>query len=146
MRQTSSAARSRLSRGGGLLLAVLAAGCAGPTYIVQQYDGPVRSAETIAVIRINGSEPVGLDSLDGESVGVRATKDSRIHVEVLPGRHAMRVRDLSQPGGFPSRASFLARAGKVYRPVFSQGRARIYEVDADSDATLQDVTEPLPIE
>ncbi len=27
-----------------------------------------------------------------------------------------------------------------------QGRARIYEVDADSDATLQDVTEPPPIE
>lgn len=144
MRRTSNAARRLVALGGCLLLAGWVAACAGPTYIVQQYDGPVRETETIAILRLNGSEPLGLDSLDGEPIGVRATKDSRIHVELLPGRHSMRVRDLTRPGSFSQTASFLARPGKVYRPAFSRGRAHVYEVDANSDATIQDVTEAPP--
>lgn len=129
-----------------LLVGVVA--CAGPTYVVQQYDGPVRPAESIAILRVNGKDPIRLESLDGEPVGTRVAEDSRLHVEMLPGRHQLRVRDLARQGAAPGRAAFMAEAGRVYRPVASAPRdeittsLQVFEVDADSDAPLRDVTLP----
>jgi hypothetical protein len=135
-----------------IVFGCLAASCAGPTFVVQQYDGPVRASETIAIIRVNGKDPIRLDVLDGEVIGTRVEEDARLHVEVLPGRHSLRVRDLSDPDAQPGRASFMAEAGRVYRPIVFAPRpsewggvatvVRIFEVDAGSDAQLRDVTLP----
>lgn len=119
------------------------ASCGGPTYVLQHYEGPQRSAETIALIRINGKDPIIWDSLDGESSGSpRMDPDSRWHIEVLPGQHTLGLRDQQHPSDFSEHVSFRAEAGKVYRPVLSGGSIRIYEVDRDSDAVLRDVTAP----
>lgn len=134
------------------LLSCLAASCAGPTFVVQQYDGPVRPTETIAIIRVNGKDPIRLDVLDGEVVGTRVEEDARLHVEVLPGRHTLKVRDLTDPNALPGRASFIAEAGRVYRPVVFAPQpsewggvatvVRVFEVDGGSDAQIRDVTVP----
>lgn len=135
-----------------LSLAILGAGlallsaCSGPTYVAQQYDGPPRPRESIAVVRVNAQDPVLLDSLDGEVIAVRLPEGSRLHVEVLPGPHRVGVAnalDLSAP---PVLVDFVAQPGKVYRPVWvaAPSSARIYEVDRDSDALLYDVTTPPP--
>jgi hypothetical protein len=115
-------------------------GCGGPTFVVQQYPGPPRPSDTIAIVRLNGMEPIGLDSLDGESIGAQAPEDGRIHIEVLPGRHRVVIRNLQNAEVAPSGASFLAQAGHVYRPVFGEYRAAVYDVDPNTDAKLADVT------
>jgi hypothetical protein len=125
-----------------LVLPLGSQACGGPTFIVQQYAGPVRPAGTIAVVRFNGRERLIWDSLDGEAAQVQVPEDSRLHVEMLPGTHRVGVRDPSAPE--PAHvASFFAEPGKVYRPVFAPGAGsvlRVYEVDASSDALLRDVT------
>jgi hypothetical protein len=121
-------------------------GCpAGPTYIVQQYAGPPREKETIGILRVNGKDSVRLAALDDEEITARIAEDTRLHVEVLPGRHTVSVRggDISQC------IAFQVEPGKVYRVVIegaskepgsAAGNARIHEVDRDSDAVGRDVT------
>jgi hypothetical protein len=123
---------------------VLLHACAGPTYVAQQYDGDPRPREEIAVVRVNAKDPVLLDSLDGEAIAVRLPEDSRLHVEILPGPHRVGVANALDPNAPAELVSFVAEAGKVYRPVVlanpPPASARIYEVDRDSDALVRDVT------
>ncbi len=124
------------------LVAAASHGCGGPTYVVQQYPGEVRSRDTIAVIRVNGGDSVLLDSLDGENIGVQVAEDAKLYVEVLPGPHRVGIVNASE-GGPAKQAAFSAEAGKFYRPVFTTS-ARIYEVDSDSDKLIRDVTIEAP--
>jgi hypothetical protein len=135
----------------GLVACALFFGCGGPTFIVQQYKGPVRERETIAVIRVNGKESIVLVALDGEDIATRVPEDARLHVEVLPGKHTVTIGDLSDTAEPARTASFTAEAGKTYRPVMQAHAARVYEVSPDTDVLLSDVTlvvappaEPVP--
>lgn len=133
----------RLARGASLAFACALAACGGPTFIVQQYSGPVRDPESIAILRVNGDGNVVLISLDGEPVRTRVAEDARLHVEMLPGPHSLAIADLADSARPLGRARFVAEAGRVYRPVFA-GTARVMEVDASSDAPLRDVTVSAP--
>lgn len=132
----------RSSRVAGACLALLLSGCGGPTFIVQQYSGPVRPSDSIAVLRVNGDGGIVLVSLDGEPIRTRVADDARLHVEMLPGRHRLAFADLADAGRPLGRAAFVAAAGKTYRPLFASrgGGARVFEVDAASDAPLRDAT------
>jgi hypothetical protein len=124
------------------LLFVVLVSCMGPTFIVQQYNGPPRPRETIATLRVNGAESVRLLFLDGEDVAAPVASDSRLHIEVLPGKHALTARNgddrLAPSGSF----DFVAEAGKVYRVVFTGEAAHLWEVDRDSDKPTREVTPP----
>jgi hypothetical protein len=85
------AARSLFAIATALALGLLLAACGPQTYIIQQYDGPVREVESIAILRINGSDPVRVLSLDGDYADPRLEDDTRLHIELLPGRHTVRV-------------------------------------------------------
>ncbi|MCK6534226.1 MAG: hypothetical protein L6Q84_14725 [Polyangiaceae bacterium] len=132
----------RSSRVAGACLALLLSGCGGPTFIVQQYPGPVRPSDSIAVLRVNGDGGIVLVSLDGEPIRTRVADDARLHVEMLPGRHRLSFADLADASRPLGRAAFVAGAGKTYRPLFASrgGGARVFEVDAASDEPLQDAT------
>lgn len=118
----------------------LAITCGGPTFIVQQYGGSPRERETIAVIRVNGHETIVLVALDGEDIATRVPDDARLHVEVLPGKHTVTIGDLSDTAEPARTTSFVAQAGKTYRPVMQQHTARVFEVNPDTDALVSDVT------
>ena len=76
-----------------LLVVALLAACMGPTFIVQQYNGPPRARETIATLRVNGAEPVRLLFLDEEDVAAPLVSDGRLHIELLPGKHTLMARN-----------------------------------------------------
>lgn len=126
------------------LVLVLAA-CGGPTFVVQQYDGPPRAEESIAIIRVEGDSDVQLVTLDGSPADARVGSDVRLHIEVLPGEHRLLVADAKQSEA-PARAvRFFAHPGRVYRVVLAAQThgwrtPRVYEVARDSDTLLQDVT------
>lgn len=130
------------------LLALSAVGCGPQVFIVQQYDGPVRDSETIAILRINGADSTRVVTLDGELADPRIAGDTRLHIEMLPGRHALRVADTTSTEAGSFRVAFDAQAGRVYRAVVAPAAARVFEVDRGSDALLRDVTaqlrEPAP--
>jgi len=122
--------------------------CGGPTFVVQQYGGPPRSIDSVAIIRVN---PGGLQlcAVDGESLRVAPEKGTRLHIEVLPGVHEIGVDDPST-GFAGANVRFVAEPGKVYRMVVrsvppdpssnaSLG-AYAYEVDRASDAELRPAT------
>lgn len=119
--------------------------CGTPTFIVQQYAGPARAAETIAILRVDGGGKVQLLSLDGEAADARVTPDARLHLELLPGTHTLWVQNLAEEGPAHS-VSFHAEASKVYRVEFvsaafgGPASAHVYEVDRDSNALKADVT------
>lgn len=123
-------------------LAVYVAACMGPTFIVQQYNGPPRPRETIATLRVNGAEQVRLLFLDGEDVAAPIVSDGRLHIELLPGKHAVTARNgddrMAPTGSF----DFVAEAGKVYRVVFSGETGHLWEVDRDSDKPTREVVPP----
>jgi hypothetical protein len=118
--------------------------CVGPTFIVQQYNGPPRPRESIAILRVNGADSVRLLFLDEEDVAAPVASDSRLHIEVLPGKHSLTARngdDRSAPTGS---LAFEAEPGKVYRIVFSGETAHLYEVDRESDKPTREVSPPAP--
>jgi hypothetical protein len=134
-----------------VVVAVLAlVGCpAGPTYVVQQYPGPQRAQETISILRVNGKDNVRIGALDSEEITARIAEDVRLHLELLPGHHALLVKT----GEAYERVSFDAEAGKVYRVILdappsgpnpTPGNAHVHEVDRDSDAVGRDVTAGSP--
>ncbi len=127
-----------------LVLAALSlglGGCAGPTFVVQQYTGPVRSKDTIATLRVNGFDSVRLMTLDNEDVAAPIVSDGRLHIEVLPGRHAITVKNASVPDEPATPIAFTAEPGRVYRVTYSP-EARIFEVDRSADTIGRDATIP----
>lgn len=141
------AVRLCLALAGGLALVVALAGCPGPTFVVQQYTGPVRSKETIATLRVNGSDSVRLTTLDDEDIGAPLAADSRLHIELLPGRHAVTAENVGGPPERREPVVFQAEAGKVYRVAFVAGAPHVFEVDRSADTPGRDVTpspEPAP--
>lgn len=125
------------------LLFVVLAACMGPTFIVQQYNGPPRPRETIATLRVNGAESVRLLFLDEEDVAAPIVSDGRLHIELIPGKHTITARngdDRSAPTGS---LAFMAEPGKVYRVVFAGEAAHLWEVDRDSDKPTREAT-PAP--
>ncbi|HLV66029.1 MAG TPA: YihY/virulence factor BrkB family protein, partial [Polyangiaceae bacterium] len=127
-------------------LALPAQACGGPTFVVQQYDGPVRPVETISILRMNGDDPAHVVTLDGEPTDVRVDDDARLHIEVLPGRHTLAVWSSEFPERRPEPVAFMAEPGRVYRAVMVSFRAdpvaRVYEVSRGSDDPVRDVTLP----
>jgi hypothetical protein len=129
----------------GVAIALAASACIGPTLIVQHYSGPPKPPETVAVLRVNGSDNVLLTQLDNEELGIPIASDSRLHIELLPGPHtvsAMSTRVATDP--LPP-ANFDAEAGHVYRVVFvttpqQNTEARVYEVERGPDRPIRDVT------
>ncbi len=127
------------------LVACLVAGCPGPTFVVQQYRGPQRPQETIAMLRVNGNEPVRLLILDDQDVAAPIVEDGRLHIEMLPGRHTVVVGNANAPSERYAPITFEAQAGKVYRVTLasgpSGGEARVFEVDRGKDTAVRDVTQ-----
>jgi len=124
-------------------------GCVGPTFVVAQYEGPPRPRETIAVIRMQGSDPVQVVSVDGESLAP-VEEDVRLHIEVLPGEHSVGVANFQAPDQPAQRVRFIAEAGKLYGATWQAPGPRVFELDASSGRTLRDVSltkhEPPPEE
>jgi hypothetical protein len=131
------------------------AGCVGPTYVIQQYSGAPRPPESIAILRINGSDSVRLLSVDGENVAAPLASDARLHVELLIGRHRITLANASaaRPREIP--LDIDVEPNKVYRVVFDPAAcgapcaqppapdaapARLFEVDRSTDALGRDVT------
>ncbi len=127
------------------IAAVLAA-CVGPTFVVQQYGGPARPRETIAILRVNGSEPVRLLVLDDEDVAAPIASDGRLHIELLPGRHTLTARNGDDPRAPSGSLAFEAKANEVYRVVFAGDEPRLFVVGRGSDKPAQDVTLPAVVE
>ena len=139
-----------------LVLGTLPA-CPGPTFIEQQYPGPPRSADAIAVLRVNGSDRPRVLGIDDEenSASHGLPSDGRLHIELLPGRHvvvaAKTIDALGRWAGScgPESLAFDAEPGKVYRllaiePANDQPCTRtlgVFEVDRKSDHTIRDVTQ-----
>lgn len=115
----------------------------GPTFIVQQYSGPQRPRESIAILRVNGAESVRLLFLDDEDVAAPIVTDGRLHIELLPGRHTLTARNGDDRTAPTGSFAFVAEAGKVYRVAFSRERGELYEVDRDSDKPVREVTAPV---
>lgn len=123
------------------LTALPLAGCAGPTFVVQQYPGAVRPKNTIATLRVNGADSVRLMTLDEEDVAAPLLADGRLHIELLPGRHALTVRNASAPQEPATPLAFEAEPGKVYRVALTP-EARVFEVDRGADTVGRDATNP----
>lgn len=156
---SACAAWRRLGSAQGIARAVVCAGllgasaCTPATFIVQQYDGEPRQKTEVAILRINGSEPLRLEELDGEVLAYELhDRGARVHIEMLPGEHEIGLAD---GAGLPlKRRRFVAAPGMVYRPmVFHTDNqtsedlpkgawvVAIYEVDADSDAVVREISQ-----
>jgi hypothetical protein len=123
--------------------ALALAGCPGPTFVVQQYTGPVRPPESIAILRVNGADAVRLMTLDDETMGVPVAADARLHIELLPGRHSLTVQNANAPMEVLPPIVFEAEPNKVYRVVVAAGApAKLWEVDRAADTTTREVTTP----
>ncbi len=132
---------------GGLALSA----CGVATFIVQQYEGEPLANERIAILRVNGGDPVRLEELDGEVLAYELhERGSRVHIEMLPGEHELGLAD---GAGLPlKRRRFMAEAGKVYRPMVFRNptpslpstdvwAVAIYEVDRDSDDIVREISQ-----
>ena len=126
-----------------LAMAPLLGACPGPTFVVQQYAGPVRPPETIATLRINGSDAARIMTLDDVDIAVPIERDSRLHIELLPGRHRLTVQNANAPQDLETPIAFTAEPGKVYRVVVANGMPpHLWEVDRSADTTTVDLTAP----
>jgi len=132
---------------------LLVAGCGTATFVVQQYDGNPLPREQIALLRVNGGDPLRLEALDGERLSYQLRDSAtRIHVELLPGVHELTVSDPDE--GLPQTRRFRAQAGKVYRPgwvteLASSERGAghkfvLFEVTRDSDTILVELADLPP--
>ncbi len=124
-----------------------AAACVGPTFILQDYPGPVQSAERVAIVRFEGNAAVDLVAVDGNVADAHVPDDARLHLELLPGKHLLAVANRAAPNDPPLAVRFNAEPGRFYKVVFAanQGdfavrRALIFEIDQGSGALLKDVT------
>jgi len=146
-------ARGRSARAAMALGAAIVACNGTVTFVMQQYAGPPKPKDSIAIIRSDGASATELVAVDGETIRAPLERNNRLHVEVLPGTHDV---DVAAPAiglrhAIPVR--LLAEAGKVYRvevwaapplqaplghggppPPDGEWIAHAYEVDRDTDA------------
>jgi hypothetical protein len=129
----------------------LPAACGGPTFIVQQYEGSPRPRDAVAIVRLNGDDPIQVLDIDRSPTNVRVGSGTRVHIEVLPGEHTVTVIDAEHPNGTSQFVRFRTEPGKLYRALWLMQAnhtpglsdlARVYEVDASSDTPLQDASIP----
>jgi len=125
---------------GALSLTLSLVACPGPTFIVQQYNGPPRERETIAILRVNGADSVRLLTLDDEDVAAPIQEDSRLHIEMLPARHKVTVANAKAPQERYEPMVFVAEANHVYRVIFEGSAARMFDVDRSTDKAIANVT------
>ena len=119
-------------------------GCPGPTFIVQQYPGPERERETIAILRSNATDDAKLLVLDGEDIAAPIAEDGRLHIEMLPAPHSVVVGRLSARNERYPALRFAAEANRVYRVAFVGADPHVFEVDRSKDTLGRDVTMPPP--
>jgi hypothetical protein len=129
---------------GLVLMSAQLLGCPGPTFIVQQYAGPVRPQSSIATLRVNGGDSVRLLALDDEDVAAPLDSDARLHIELLPARHTVIVGNAKSPRSRVAPIAFQAEPGKFYRVAFvaeanGPGEAVVYEVERGSDKPVRRV-------
>lgn len=128
-------------------------GCGKATFIVQQYDGSPLAEDQVAILRLNGDDPVRLEALDGEPLGYELhDRASRVHIEMLPGEHELALAE--GPELPPKRRRFRAEAGKVYRPLLVRAKTAgpvipgvsswvvgIYEVNPSNDDIVREISQ-----
>lgn len=134
-------------------------GCVVSTLVVRQYAGPERPEEQTAILRVRGTDEARIIALDDQQLEAEVARDTRLHIEVLPGYHTVGVFNPRARLGRSRVLGFEAKGGKVYRvvtaPVPEQGPADlapggwvavVFEVDAKTDEAVADVTRALPTE
>jgi hypothetical protein len=100
----------------GIVTATLVTACGQVTFILQQYDGPARAREQVGVLRVQPDDPAQLVSMDGDALGQqKLDSDVRLHIEVLPGKHTLRVKNPKAQGVTTQDVSFVAKGGSTYR-------------------------------
>jgi hypothetical protein len=141
------------------LAAGLSLSCGQVTFVVQAYSGPARAADTVSVVRINRDAPVRVVSVDGDPLGNQQIEEgTRLHVEVLPGRHELSIANEKAPVQKTKVVRFVAEPGRTYRvlaadrewhthatPTKTPGTTwspLVYEVDAEGDRLLREVSLP----
>lgn len=152
MRPTLEFHRGFLALLAAAILGLSQQSCVGPTFVVQQYSGPQRPAQTIATLRLYGTDRTRLVSFDDGAADAPIAEDARVHIEILPGEHRITVANAAHPEEPTQRMAFHAEPGKFYRVGFTprdastdamlSERAHVYEIDPASDALLRDVTRP----
>ena len=122
--------------------------CGTATYIIQRYEGPPLPREQVAILRIVGDQQVPIVALDDESLGAPISdRNTRLHIELLPGMHQVTVTNPVQLGRMQT-LRFEAEAGKFYRVLLGQALVRaattlvprVYEMGREGDDPVRDVT------
>jgi len=140
------------------LLLALSSGCGQVTYIVQQYDGPVRDRDEVSILRLKPGDPAQIVSMDGDALGRQVLdSDTRLHIEMLPGKHQLEVENPKAASPSTQRVQFIAEPGRTYcvvladRPWHAQKpqAARpntwsplVYELQGSSDDLAREVSLP----
>ena len=139
------------------MLLLAASGCGQVTYILQQYDGPARARGEVSILRLQADDTAQVLVMDGEALGNQALdSDVRLHIEMLPGKHTLRVRNPKAAGLDTQDVVFLAEAGRLYHVELADRNwhqvtaapvapgvwsALVYEVE-DSGRPLREVSLP----
>lgn len=137
----------------------LTSACGQVTFVVQAYPGAARSAEQVSIVRITRDAPVRVVSVDGDPLGNQAIEPgTRLHVEVLPGKHELAIQNDAAPVDKTKTVRFVAEAGRIYRvlladrewhthsaprePAAATWSPLVYEVEPDRDRLLREVSLP----
>ena len=140
------------------LLLALSSGCGQVTYIVQQYDGPVRDRDEVSILRLKPGDPAQIVSMDGDALGRQVLdSDTRLHIEMLPGKHQLEVENPKALSASTQRVQFIAEPGRTYCVVLADRAwhaqkpqvARpntwsplVYELQGSSDDLAREVSLP----
>jgi hypothetical protein len=124
------------------------AGCGTVTYVLQEYGGEPRSADSVAIVRITSRDPLHVSSVDGDPLDVRLDPDTRVHVEMLPGEHVLGVYRPDAEIPIEQKVRFLASPGRTYAVVMAEAppgsatpwTGRVYEIDRSSGTRIHDAT------
>lgn len=142
----------------GIASLLVSLGCGQVTYIVQQYDGPVRDRDEVSILRLAPGDPAQIIAMDGDALGRQDLEsDVRVHIEMLPGKHQLEVENPQSARKTTQRVAFIAEPGRTYRVVLADrewhakksapDRAGawsplVYELDGSSDDLLREVSLP----